>query len=107
LRSFIAGLPNVQPNGKGFVLAAADRLWMEIDLEHVSEEGDTLDTGEALDSVNCVNLHIPYPFLGRSPERDYFPTAISIAEHLDWTAMDRQTDQPNSAAPARSWWKFW
>ena len=116
LKSFIATLPQMEPNGeRGLALCEGDRLWMEIDLETVNEEGDAIDDGEGPPTVNCVRLHIPYPVLGDNPERDYFPTALAIAEHLDWPAIDDQSGEPLKSSSNVSknvtrkapWWKWW
>lgn len=95
LRDFVGRLPGVQPNGeRDFALSVEDRLWMEIDLESVTEEGDSRNDGEDAATVNCVRLHIPYAMLGESPRRDYFPTAEAIARYLGWSAIDDQTGEP-------------
>lgn len=116
LADFIATLRRVQPNGeRGFVLSEGKRIWMEIDLEEVNDEGDILDDYESSTIVNCVRLHIPYPMLGDHPDRDYFPIAIEIARHLGWQAIDDQTGEPlrtssavaGSKADQKPWWKFW
>jgi hypothetical protein len=87
---------------------------MEIDLESVTEEGDTADDCDKSPTVNCVRLHIPYQFLGDQPELDYFPTALEIAGHLGWPALDDQTGEPLKGVTATSrqlepkpWWRFW
>lgn len=92
LRAFIGQLPGVQPNGeRDFALSEGSRLWMEIDLESVTEDGDARDGGTA--TFNCVRLHIPYGLLGENPARDYFPTVVAIARHLGWRAVDDQTGE--------------
>lgn len=93
LRQFILGLPLVETNGdRNLLLREGERLWMEIDLETVSDEGEW--TGDSDSStVNCIRLHIPYPALGTSPERDYFPTAHAIGRHLNWPVTDCQTGE--------------
>ena len=87
---------------------------MEIDLEHVTEEGDFIEDSETSPTVNCIRFHIPYRMLGSQPDRVYLPTVHTIAAHLGWTAIDDQTDEPLADAPGRSdespakpWWKFW
>jgi hypothetical protein len=116
LRTFIAQIPRVQPNGtRGFVLRDGDRLWMEIDLESVTEDGDARDDSDESPTVNCLRLHIPYQFLGEHPVRDYYPVILTFARHLGWSAIDEQTgkalqsaDSSTSGAPStKPWWKFW
>ncbi len=93
LRAYIGQLPGIQPNGEQhFSLSEGSRLWMEIDLESVTEDGDARDDGNT--AVNCIRLHVPYGLLGDNPECDYFPTAAAIARHLGWRAMDDQTGEP-------------
>jgi hypothetical protein len=90
LRAFIGQLPGIQPNGEyHFALSDESRLWMEIYVESATEDGGAGDEGSP--TVNRVRLHIPYGLLGESPERDYFPTAVAIARHLGWRAIDEQT----------------
>src|SRR5437879_4349117 len=102
LRQFVSQLPRIEANGtRGFVLREGDHLWMEIDLDSVTEDGDTRDDGDASPTVNCVRLHIPYPFLGKHPEHDYFPIAVAIAQHLGWPAIDEQTGQPLQSGSSR------
>ena len=109
--SFIAQLPNIKPNGDhGFALDGLPDRWMEIDLEIVSEEGDSIrENWRDGDEINCISLHIPYQFLGDAPERDYFPIAIAIADHLGWELYDEQTGElvPRGPAPRKPWWRFW
>ncbi len=89
-------------------------MWMEIDLEDVTEDGDIREDG-ASGSVNCVRLHIPYAMLGGAPERDYFPTAFAIGQYLGWAVIDEQTGESLAASAARGqdaprrkpWWKLW
>jgi hypothetical protein len=108
LRDFVSRLPSVHPSGdRGFVLREGERLWMEIDLEAVSEEGDTLDDGATSPTVNCLRLHVPYPNLGEPPHPEYFTTAIAIAKHLGWPAIDDQTGQPLGRPDTKPRWKLW
>ena len=105
LRDFISRLANVHPNGdRGLVLREGNRLWMEIDLEAVSEDGDTLDDGLTSPTVNCIRLHVPYAYLGDPPRDEYFTTAVAIAQHAGWRAIDEQTGELLRKKP---WWKFW
>jgi hypothetical protein len=93
LADFIAELPQVESNGDaGFVLDDRPKRWMAIDLEVVDEEGDNVqEADQTVDSINCIHLHIPYPFLGDAIERDYLPTAVAIAEFVGWPLVDEQT----------------
>jgi hypothetical protein len=111
LGAFLLQLPCVKPNGEhGFVLDDPPSRWMEIDLEVVSEEGDSiLESWRTYDTTNCINLHIPYQFLGDAPESDYFPTALAIADFVGWPLYDPQTDEivTREKLRRRPWWRFW
>jgi hypothetical protein len=111
LASFLAAQPNVKPNGnRGFALEDGDR-WMEIYIETVSEEGDNIeDESTDPETFNCIRAHIPYPRLGKQPQRDYFPLLRSIAQHVDWQLFDEQRDgelPDDDAEPEKPWWRFW
>ena len=116
LRAYLSTLANLRPNGdRGFLFQEDERLWMEIDLEAVTEEGDLRDDSDELSTVNCVRLHIPYPRIGTQPETDYFPIAVAIGRHLGWPVLDEQSGEPlklvrqesTSTSAAKPWWKFW
>jgi len=111
LAAFIAGLPDIKPNGEmGFALDDLLKRWMEIDLEVVSEEGDSIaEAWRTYEAINCIRLHIPYQFLGKAIERDYVPTAFAISEFVGWPLYEEQTDEFLSPNIKRSnpWWKFW
>ena len=96
IESFIKQLPGIKPNGKhGFALDARPKRWMEIDLEVVNEEGDNTESSQQVSAdINCIRLHIAHKFFGDDIERDYFPTAFAIAEHIGWTLYDDQDDEP-------------
>lgn len=111
LDKFIAGLPGISANGEmGFALDDPPKRWMEIDLEVVSEEGDSIaESWQTYDAINCIRLHIPYPFLGKAIERDYLPTALAIAEFIGWPLYDEQTGEEVTRDFLRKkpWWKVW
>jgi hypothetical protein len=111
LDGFIAGLPGITANGAmGFALDDRPKRWMEIDLEVVSEEGDSIaESWQTYDAVNCIQLHIPYPFLGKAIERDYLPTAFAIADFVGWPLYDEQTGElvPRDTIRRKPWWRFW
>jgi hypothetical protein len=111
LAAFIAGLPDIKPNGDmGFALDDLPKRWMEIDLEVVSEDGDSIaESWQTYEAINCVRLHIPYQFLGKAIERDYLPTAFAISEFVGWPVYDEQKDEflAPEATRIKSWWKFW
>jgi hypothetical protein len=87
LAKFIGSLPKVRPNGPtGFVLDDRPRRWMEIDLEGIIGKGKKA-------RVRWIALHIPYAFLGKAPERDYFPVALTIAGYLGWKVFDEQAGE--------------
>jgi hypothetical protein len=107
LGQFVARLPHVKYNGeRGFVLDDPPHRRMEIDLELVSEDGDILDD-EAYAEFNCIRLHIPQEFLSAAFQRDYFPTALAIAERLGWHLFDDQTEEEVTYVAEKPWWKFW
>ena len=64
--SIVAQIPKVEPNGpSGFLLERDGDVWMEIDVELVSDEGDNLEDPDAELSteVNCIHFHVPYAFV--------------------------------------------
>jgi hypothetical protein len=109
--AFAAQLPHLRPNGaRGFVLDDPPSRWMEIDLEFIGSDGefDAALTNTGPDT-NCINLHIPYAYLGEQPERDYFPTALALARFLGWRLYDEQSgeDIKEGAIPRRQWTAFY
>src|SRR5262249_46575523 len=97
---FSLQLPNVKLNGdRDLVLCEGDQLWMEIDLEATTGEGDIRDDTDESTTVNCVRLHIPYGYLGGPSRHKYFETALAIAQHLQWPAIDEQTGSALLAEP--------
>jgi hypothetical protein len=117
LAAFLRNIDAMQPNGdRGFVYEPSAQRHMEIDLEVVSDEGDNIEeVSTDCSEINCIRLHIPYPMLGDSPQRDYFPLAFTIAEHLGWTVYDDQSGESISpermerdlVSTKKPWWKFW
>ena len=98
LASFVSQLPRIKPNGtRGFALDDPPKVWMEIDLEVVSRNGDNVEVeGQVSESINCLRLHIPYSFLkSGSLEHDYLPIAIMIVDRLGWQLYDDQNDDPD------------
>lgn len=95
LASFIASLPDVQPDGhNGFILDDEETRLMEIDLELVSEKGGKIkgEEGRNRTEINCLRLHIPYDYFREDGfEDEYLPTALAIAEFLGWMLLDEQT----------------
>lgn len=117
LAAFLAQLPSVRRADRPqFILDEKPKRWMEISLETVDEDGNWIEEdGKVYDSTNCIRLHIPYAFLGKRPEQDYFPTAFAIADHLGWSLYDEQSgediprdaDASTEAQTQKPWWKFW
>lgn len=116
LESFMAQLPGLRrADGPQFVLDDRPKRWLEISLESVDANGNSVEEDPPCDTTNCIRLHIPYAFLGRRPDRDYFPTAFAIADHLGWSLYDEQSGEiiPREATAApmieasRPWWKIW
>jgi hypothetical protein len=111
---FLEKQPHVRSNGaRGYVLEEGD-LWMEINIETVSDEGDNIeDDPHDIETFNCIRAHIPYPYLGQNPHRDYFPLLRSIAKQIGWQLHDEQTDDDtdeqfqDTDTPTKPWWKFW
>jgi hypothetical protein len=95
LSAFISQLPSITRAARPqFVLEEKPKRWMEISLETVDADGNIIEEeGGTYDTANCIRLHIPYAFLGTRPERDYFPTAFSIADHLGWSLYDEQSGE--------------
>lgn len=116
LAAFIAHLPSIKRSERPqFVLDDKPKRWMEISLETADEDGNSLEEdGKTYETTNCIRLHIPYAFLGKRPERDYFPTCFAIADHVGWAVFDEQSgeDIPRDAIapdmiPQKPWWRFW
>ncbi len=92
--AFLGKCAGVVANGtSSFVLDDRPSRWMEIDLDCVTEEGDSVE--EPLDEaseINCIRLHIPYPYLKAATlNQGYLPLALSIANHLKWELYDEQS----------------
>ncbi|MCE9589248.1 MAG: hypothetical protein K8S99_01850 [Planctomycetes bacterium] len=123
LEAFIALLPFIAAVDRSlFVLEEKPNRRMEISLEVVDADGNWIEeVSETSDTINCIRLHVPYAFLGKRPERDYFPTAFLIADHLGWSLYDEQSgeDIPRDAVASdmtqtrtqtrtpKPWWRFW
>jgi hypothetical protein len=117
LAAFIAQLPSIRRADRPqFVLDEKPKRWMEISLERADEEGNGVEEeGKTYETTNCIRLHIPYAFLGKSPERDYFPTCFAIADHLGWSVYDEQSGADisrgamasDTAPKEKPWWRFW
>lgn len=107
--AILAEMPDVQPNGRtGFTLERGDDLWMGIDLEMVSDEGDSLELDHAEDAgaTNCIRFHVPYGFIGQLDT--CLATARDLAEQIGWELFDDQTGEPVPAVRGRRpWWRFW
>ncbi len=96
LKSFITGIPNMVTNGRrNFVYAESDQYWMEIDLDFVNEEGDSMlcEEGREQNKVNCIHSHIPYAFMSEYRADRYFAVCSYIAGYLRWYVYDEQTEQ--------------
>ena len=91
LKSFISSIPNVIPNGElGFIYGDQKELLMEIDLELMEEDADSV---EANGKINFISCHIPYAFWDNDKADKYFVICSTLARHLGWQAIDAQTDQ--------------
>lgn len=106
--SLVAAMPDVRPNGSsGFILEMGDDVWMEIDLEAVSEEGDNIEIprGETPPQINCIHFHVPYGQIeGLDP---CVEVALKIANELEWQVYDEQTGDFVVRSSARKpWWRF-
>lgn len=107
----VAGTARVAANGPcGFAMQERDSMWMEIDLESVSPDGDAVETanGETSPTVNCINFHVPQAFTARLEECR--GAALQIARALGWELFDPQLDAvvaERSVRPRRTWWRFW
>jgi hypothetical protein len=96
LVEYLRTLPGVLPNGdSGFTLDDRPRRWMEIDLEVVNEEGDSIEVSiNEHPDINCIRLHIPYAYLKSSSLNEgYLPLALKIADHLKWELYDEQSGE--------------
>jgi hypothetical protein len=70
--------------------------------------GAGYDSILADETTNHIDLHIPYQFLGETPESDYFPTALAITEFVGRpflpTLQHGQVGKPAARAAA---WHDW
>ncbi len=105
LAAFISTLPHTESNGdKGFALNDPPDRWMEINAEFriFGDDERDFDGDPNRTDFNCVSVCIPYGSLGRQPERDYFPTAFAIAEHIGWPVYDEQLGKVLHCGEARA-----
>lgn len=96
LEAFISQMPGIERNGSaGFVLNKRPKLWMEIYLEAVREEGDNIEeSGKTYDEINRVKFCIPYGFLNPAVARFYLIIAFAIADYIGWALYDDQCGKP-------------
>jgi hypothetical protein len=97
LLDFLRAQPNLVPNGNtGFALDDRPKRWMEIDLDVVTEDGDSVEEPlDRHDEINCIRLHVPYAFLKSSTLNEgYLPLAFKIADFLKWEVYDEQLGEP-------------
>ena len=107
--TLLAAMSDVEPNGSsGFVLERGGDVWMEIDLEAVSEEGDSIEApgNEAPSEINCIRFHVPY---GHIEELEpCVEVALKIAGGLEWQLYDEQVcDDIAQSSGRKPWWRFW
>jgi len=90
LYEYISTLPNiVHSDADHFVFRDPNvGTYMEIDLELVSEEGDSLDI-RVTQERNCVRIHIPYYFL-ESTGAQIYEICFQIADRIGWKVYDEQ-----------------
>ncbi len=91
--AFVASIPGIQANGEArFVYAPSADRWMEIDLDYMNAEGDTMfGSDEARGKVNQIDLHIPYAYLTEANLGEYLGVGLRLARHLNWRIADLQT----------------
>ena len=66
-------------------------VFIEFDLELVSEEGDYLDVGE-VEKINCIRIHTPNA--NNQSEITYlYSLCLQIARHVGWKVFDEQEGQ--------------
>lgn len=107
--TLVAAISDVRPNGSsGFVLERGDDVWMEIDLEAVNDQGDSIETpvDKTPSEINCIRFHVPYGQIeGLEP---CVEVALKIADGLEWQLYDEQTGDPVVRSSERKpWWRFW
>ncbi|MEM1208886.1 MAG: hypothetical protein AAF612_12490 [Planctomycetota bacterium] len=102
-------IPDLKPDGDGFVIDEPPDRRAEIYLEVLNEDGDnTEEPGGESAEINCITITIPYAYLNRNTfDRDYLPTLHAIAELTGWPLMDLQTDQVIPRVSRRPWWRVW
>jgi hypothetical protein len=109
VKEFLLSQENVAANGDlSFCLNKPPRQRMEIDIEAVTSEGDSI-VGEVsrTGSFNCINAHIPYGQLEKSRVEEYLPLLQSLTSHLGWKLVDQQMDDLSNVESVKPWWKFW
>ena len=105
----VASIADVRPNGAcGFVLERGKSLWMEIDLELVSEEDDRAGAvgSRTPAHINCIRFHVPYAY--QRGLDACLEVAVRIAGELGWDLYDEQTGEVVvPPPPRRPWWRLW
>ncbi|HZS03792.1 MAG TPA: hypothetical protein VFD58_02875 [Blastocatellia bacterium] len=97
VKAFIRQIPNISANGeRGFCYQDGELYYMEIDLDAVDDEGDSVEEEDSLPSrINCIDGHIPNAFMDEDkadPNR-YVEVLGQIAQHLGWYLYDPQEDE--------------
>ena len=108
VHDIIGAIPDVEPSGPaGFVLKQGDEVYMEIDVDLVSEEGDSIgDLDSPSAEVNRVDFHVPYGFADGLDSST--AVAQQITKRLGWELYDPQGDSTfGGSKTAKPWWKFW
>ena len=107
--TLVASIADVRPNGaSGFAFERGDQVWMEIDLELVTEEGDYIEPTAEQDpaEINCIRFHVPYGFIESLDA--CIDVASRIASGLGWCLHDEQTGEAAvGPVPTMPWWRFW
>lgn len=118
----VRDLEHLEHNGPGgFVFNPDSSIYMEIDFEYVSNDGDSLEETELMPDFNCIRFYIPYTYGDGMPA--CIDRALVIAQKAGWPLCDLQTGQhlnrenvqklyqsfrsQQDIKPQKPWWKFW
>ena len=88
----LKSIKSLQLNHRQAVFSVENIHWMSIDLENVSEEGDSIDEAKEGDPkfINLLMASVPYGFIEHGM-RPYEDLLNLIAGKIGWEVIDLQT----------------
>ena len=93
LSTFISGLPGVtrETDGHFALEESSGGFRVEIDLDLVSPEGDSLEAGPS-DGINCIRIHVTSggADVNNDITESYREVCSQIAAHVGWRVFDEQ-----------------